>query len=468
LTAGHVLDDLAAKNEASEVVLGQPPYSHLTFVVRKRAPNVDIALLQLTQADALKNLRPLDIALEAPDYDASLFVMGYPQYGQQKQIILRSGSVRVSAYPPSGLIEITHTTAGGNSGGPLIDGFGDAVATCQEEIAENQVGRYLPLMSFEDVLDQIPVSPRMQNIEKGLVGGTTGLDDLKQLLKKTNTNGPTNLELYTWTHHLSSSPSSLQKIAKYLRCPLMPALVERHIPDAILPFAASLQSDQVGAVKVALAEREYILGHNTAAAQLARESLSALPPNNPSTASPLREKALLLGWAIEQQGQLGGAQVVRQDAVPVEVTLDSGVVEKYLVQWLGTVGSSKVEEGHPAEPLKGWFTDTRQCHWSIQSEVLRKVYYIDHDGQVSTDDAVSKVFSSGYGNKGSDFILTQLRPENCNDAAPRYASDLGNAHSAVADRFSTVIVEDRARLVNELSALPHVANVKLPPSKGQI
>jgi hypothetical protein len=40
----------------------------------------------------------------------------------------------------------------------------------QEEIAQNQVGRYLPLTAFEDVLAQIPFSQRMHHIEEGLIG----------------------------------------------------------------------------------------------------------------------------------------------------------------------------------------------------------------------------------------------------------------------------------------------------------
>jgi hypothetical protein len=444
LTAGHVLDDLAANNEAQEVVLGQSPYSHLGFVIIKRPPNVDIALLQLTKADALKNIRPLDIAFESPDFDASLFVMGYPQYGQQKRIILRSGSVKVSAYPPSGLIEITHTTAGGNSGGPLIDNFG--------------FGRYLPLTAFEDVLDQIPVSDRMHHIEQGLTGGTITVEDLKQLLRESNSKSPTNLELYTWTHNLSL-PSSLRVLKKYFRCPIMPALVERHIPDAILPFVAGLESDQVGEVKLVLARREYKQGHNGTAAQLARESIEALS-QSPASASSLREEAKLLGWAIDLQRKLGNAEIVRQDAVPVVVTLDTGAVEKYLVHWVGTVDSTKIQVVQTGGP-----DDAGQfCRWHITSGISRQVYYIDSKGQVLTDNAVSK---ADPGIPGSDFVINQSRPENCLFASPRYEADVSAAHSAIANQFPKVIVRDLEQIENEFRARPHVANVAINPLDQQ-
>jgi hypothetical protein len=472
LTAGHVLDQLTAKNEPYEILTGQSSSQHLPFLVSKRLQNLDVALLQLTKADALKNVRALDIAFEAPDFDAFLFVMGYPQYGQQKQIFLRGGDAKVDSYPPSGFVEINHITAGGSSGGPLIDAFGDAVATCQEEIADHQVGRYLPHLEFEELLNDIPVTSRMQGIEKRLLTGATSVDEFKQLLERGNSQSPTNLELYVWLHKLGASPASWRTIsAKYLRCPLMPALVERHIPDAIYPLVASQQSPQAGEVKLALAQREYTMGRTNIAAQLANESLASFSEASP-TASPLRQKALLLGWAIDQQNKIEqksdaeNVRVIRQQVVPVSVTLDSGVVEKYLVHWLGTVASTKSEEGHPSEPLKGWFTDTRKCHWSIQSEVVRKVYYVDQKGQASTDNGVTRVFHSGFGNQGSDFVLTQLRPENCGDSAARYQSDVNDAQAAVATKFHSIIMEDRERLAEELRTLPHVANVTvLPPNR---
>jgi hypothetical protein len=467
LTAAHVLDGLVAKDEPNEVVSGQPPYQHFPFIVSKRSQTLDVALLQLTNAEALKSVRPLDVAFEAPDFDALLFVMGYPQYGDQGQLYLRGGDAKVDSYPPDGFVEINHTTAGGSSGGPLIDAFGDAIATCQEEIADGKVGRYLPQSEFGDLLNDIPVSTRMQGLESSLLSGKTSADEFKDLLQRGNPQSPTNLELYVWLHKLGTYPAAWRAIAsKYLKCPLLPALVERRMPDAIYPLVAGLQTAQAGEVKLALAQREFRMGRTDTAAQLTSESVANLSEVSPT--SPLREKALLLGWAIDQQNRLEqkngreNVQVLRQQAIPVSVTLNSGAVEQYLVHWLGTVASNKFEEGHPAEPLKGWFTDTRQCHWSIQSEVVRKVYYVDQNGQASTENAVSTVFHSGFGNQGSDFVLTRLRPDNCGDSAARYQSDVNDAQMAVAGKFASIINEDRIRLAEELRKLPHVVNVSVP------
>ncbi len=469
LTAGHVVDDLLKKNEANEIVSGQPPYQHFAFVVRKRSQTLDVALLQVTQSEALRNIKSLDIAFEAPDFDAVLFVMGYPQYGQQGQLFLRGGEAKVDSYPPNQLVEINHITAGGSSGGPLIDAFGDAVGTCQEEIADGKVGRYLPQSEFTDLLDEISVTTKMQALQSKLQRGSTSIDELKHLLEKGNPESPTNLELYVWLHQLESSPASWHAIAaKYLKCPLLPALVERHIPDAIYPLVAGQKTSQAGEVQLALAQRQYTMGRTNDAAQLTRESVVNLSETAWQFASPLRQRALLLGWAIEQQTLLQqnnereGVKIIRQQAVPVKVTLDSGIVEQYLVQWLGTVDFKHYEEGHPSEPLRGWLTDTRQCHWSIQSQVLRKVYYIDQSGHPSTENAVSTVFHSGFGNQGSDFVFTQFRPENCGDSSVRYQSNVNDAQRAVEGKFTSIVNGDRIRLAEELRTIPHVTIVSVP------
>jgi hypothetical protein len=501
LTAGHVLDDLDAKKEPHEILVGESPSQHLGFVVTKRPENLDIALLQLTKTDALKDVRALDIAFVAPDFDSFLFVMGYPQYGQQNQVFLRAGSAKLDSYTPNGLIEIAHVTAGGSSGGPLIDANGDAVAVCQEEIADQKVGRYLPLSEIKDFLDNIPTSPRMQSIDSDLSTGKMGMDDFKRLLRKGNSQGPTNLELFVWLHNLKpSSPSWIAIKRKYITCPLFPALIQRQIPDALFSLLAQQDSSDpqtsqaVAQAKLAVAEREYAIGNQSVALELTHEIYFLGPEKmigvSGHSDNPF-EKANLLRWAIEEQGELVNKeklryqmeeqiestqqsvnhgrsqgfdfQVVKQQLTPVNVTLDSHVVEKYLVHWLATISYKKGEDGHPAEPLKGWLTDTRKCHWTIQSEVLRKLYYINAEGQPATYIGASRIFHSGFGNQGSDFVLTQLRPENCQDegAVARYMSDLHDARTAVSKKFASVIVEDRKQLARELGKLPHVANVSV-------
>jgi len=191
----------------------------------------------------------------------------------------------------------------------------------------------------------------------------------------------------------------------------------------------------------ALAQKQYALGNNEVASQLAAKSVAVNP--NDQQAALLRQRALLFSGAIEEQKHIDGAVVVQQDLLPVTTKLDSGELRTYLVQWIATIGSHKTETGHPSEPLNGWFTDTRQCHWEIRTEVHRTVYFLDPQGKLATAQSASSVFSGGFNNQGSDFVFQNLRPENCGDAAARYDSDLKNANSTVGTTFAKVVREDQ-------------------------
>jgi hypothetical protein len=273
-----------------------------------------------------------------------------------------------------------------------------------------------------------------------------------------NSTNPTNLELYVWLRSLIKTPASLHKVSAFVKCPLLPALVERRIPDAILPFMENMEAGQVAEVKYSLAEREYAAGNTDKSSQLTSESLAALSAAQPESLE-LRAKLLRLGGAIEQRKELGNAEIVKSAFLPVKITFDSGKVENYLVQWAGAVSPERLETGSPAEPLRGSFLDTRRCQWKITSEVTRKVYFVDDQNEVSTEDAVTKLFSVGAGNQGSDFVLSQMRPENCNDAAPRFASDLIGTKSLVEQKFPLVVGTDKGQVAVELRKLPHVESV---------
>jgi hypothetical protein len=462
LTAGHVLQDMALKNEDMRVIMGQYPYSVFSFKVVKRSDIADVALLQLVPSNAMRKVRPLDIAFVPPDFDTPLFAMGYPQYGNPSQITLKDGSVSFAGLSPGGMIEINHVTIGGDSGGALIDANGDAVAICEEETAEGMKGRYLPILSIAEILREIPVSKRMRDLESQIINDQIDLDSLKRLLTKTSQGqGPSNLELFVWIQSLRKSPESLNKIARYLKCPLLQVVTERHIPEAILPFMDRLDATDTSKVDLRMAQREYSLGHNQSAAQFATGSIEVR--SSDEIVAFARQRALLLKTAIEDQKTLGRAEVVQQHIFPMSAEMDSGTVANYLIQWMATIDSKTSETGHPSEPLKGSLTDNRKCQWEIRTEILRRVYHIDPKEQTAKETSVDKVFSGGFANQGSDFVFQNLRPENCNDSAGRYQSDLKDARSAVGAVFPTVISKDREVVASDISHLPHVKRVYVPP-----
>jgi|HubBroStandDraft_6_1064221.scaffolds.fasta_scaffold93960_2 hypothetical protein len=461
LTASHVVNDLIGKNEDMQVIMGQAPYSKFAFkIVKQFDPNVeDVALLQLVPPKAMVNVRPLDIAFVVPGYGAPLFAMGYPQYGQGAQIILRDTGASFAGSTPGGIIEVNHATEGGDSGGVLVDEYGDAIAICEEQTASNAKGRYLALESINKILGEIPVSQRMKQLEVQIASGNIDLESLKQELKKT-TRGLSNLEIYVWAQSADKSPDLLNKIGPYLTCPLLPAFSERHILEAITPFMARLDALNTSTTDYAFAKKQYALGNLDAASKLAAKSAEVSP--NTQHAALLKQSALLLDGAIAEQKNLG-AEVIEQDVLPFIAKLDSGELKTYLVQWVATINSQKSETGHPSEPLKGWLTDTRQCHWGIRTEIHRTVYYLDATGKPAVVENATSVFSGGFANQGSAFVFENLRPENCGDADGRYKTDLKDAHVAVGSVFEKVVKEDRDAVKSELSRLPHVKELTTGP-----
>lgn len=463
LTASHVLNDLAGKNEDMRVIMGQPPYSEFSFkVVKQFDPNdTDVALLQLVPPNAMRNTRALDIAFLVPDYDSPLFAMGYPQYGGQAQIILKDGGVSFAGSTPGGIIEINHTTEGGDSGGVLVDEYGDAIAICEEQTAHNAKGRYLPLVSINKILDEIPVSNRMKQLEDQIINGQIDMDSLKQELKKTS-KSPSNLEIYIWTQKVNKSPEFMNKIAPYVNCPLLQAFSERHILDAITPFMGRLDPVGKSRANYEMAQKEYSLGNYDEAKKFAQKSASEEGIDFIANTALLG--ASLYVGAIGDLKNVEGANVIQQDAVPLAATLDSGEVRSYLVQWVATISSQKSEIGHPSEPLKGWLTDTRQCKWSIETEITRKVYFINPQEGFATEQSVSKVFSGGSQNEGSSFVVQTLRSENCNDADARYKKDLNDARSTLMSLFPNTVTKDREVVQADIMRVPHVKKVEVTPS----
>ncbi|MBB5337840.1 hypothetical protein [Tunturiibacter gelidoferens] len=154
------------------------------------------------------------------------------------------------------------------------------------------------------------------------------------------------------------------------------------------------------------------------------------------------------------------AQILQQDAKPITVVYMSGEVEHYVVKWTGSRDIEHHEDGHPSEPLKGWITDTRQCHWSIATRIVRKLYLLNRNGQEYAQEELTTPLVENFANQGSDFILTQLRPENCGNANSRYESDVANSTKHVAELFPTNVAKDYQVVLNTLRTWPNVKSVQ--------
>lgn len=304
VTASHVLDDVAKAKKPSQVWVAMPDspkHKSFAFKVSKRNVDLDVALLKIPDPVPLviQQLRSLDIASVVPDVDTTLFAMGYPIYGPQAEVFLRSGNARFNSVTPGGMLEVEQLAEGGNSGGPLLDSSGYVIATCEQETEQNKIGRYLPMVQTLSLFEDMPVSDRMLEIERALSGKTIDDGELKRVLAHSSTS-PTNLELYLWVKRVAASPDLMALIRPRLKCPIIPALSERGMLDALYLFFPLAQTPEQAYMSAILGDREYRLGHDSTALEYAKSAVALASPEQTET----RLNALLLQGKSEERMNL--------------------------------------------------------------------------------------------------------------------------------------------------------------------
>src|SRR2546430_17296700 len=121
--------------------------------------------------------------------------MGYPNIGNEtNEYLLLFPAKFIVEITHSGLIEVQQQAYFGNSGGPLVDPSGSALGTCEEEAGGNNLARYMPSASAKTLIELIPLSPRMQELDDRFRAGLERNELVRILTKASDT--PTNLELY--------------------------------------------------------------------------------------------------------------------------------------------------------------------------------------------------------------------------------------------------------------------------------
>ena len=146
------------------------------------------------------------------------------------------------------------------------------------------------------------------------------------------------------------------------------------------------------------------------------------------------------------------------------IKFSDGAVEHYLVRWSGHARTDMREDGHPAVPAKGWFTDTRQCHWTVNGSITREVWLMSRSGRRFRADDFQKIYEKGKHNKGSDFVVIKLRSENCGDARTRRESDHNDMKNRVRADFPGTVVADLEQVKkdfkSDLEAVVEVEEIK--------
>jgi trypsin-like peptidase len=228
----------------------------------------DLALLKLDNPSLAKDIRPVDITLRFPSTSAVLYAMGYLKYDDEPNDKVREQPAQVMTALDDGGIEVRQTVYGGNSGGPLIDPSGSVTGTCRESVGYGATtARYIPMSAAESLLDLLPLSARMSDLDQRVRSGKISLSDLKGSLIKSSTT-PTNVELYEWARHIMATRDEYlsSSTRDLLQCP-MEAFAQRGLEKLVIALSIFGSRKTVGDAHLSLAEQEIDRGHPLVAEQ---------------------------------------------------------------------------------------------------------------------------------------------------------------------------------------------------------
>jgi len=146
------------------------------------------------------------------------------------------------------------------------------------------------------------------------------------------------------------------------------------------------------------------------------------------------------------RSEIDQVKPVQQQERSMVVEYKSGEKIKYAVVFVGAVHVNRFEDGNPStlDPFHPF--DDRKCHWTVTPSITRQTFIVLPDGERAEKRDLAFVYNVPFSNQGSDFVLMQLRPENCSDAQARFDSDVNNGVASVNRDMSAVL--DRA--YNEL------------------
>ena len=154
------------------------------------------------------------------------------------------------------------------------------------------------------------------------------------------------------------------------------------------------------------------------------------------------------------------ADVIQQDSKPITVVYKNGVVEHYLVRWIGSRTIEHHEDGGPSKPFEGHPFDDRRCHWAIDTIVLRNVYLLNQNGQAFLQPELVTPVVEHFANQGNAFVVTSLASENCGQAEGRYQSDIADSTKHMSAAFPATVAADLPKIIATMRSWPNVKEVQ--------
>jgi len=279
LTASHVVVYAGAKGKItaeSRRTFGKS----LQATIDWSLPGHDVALLKLVDPTQMKGVQAIDVSLQIPNEDTSLYATGYPRFGDEPGNVLHAQDVRVIASPDVKLQVRQAGAEGGASGGPLLDPSGAAVGTAIQSIGVGEsIARYVPMIAITELLDRIPMSEAMIAMDKEVRAGVMPPAVLRDKMYRRIGN-PTNLDMYAWGRRILKNENDYAAIAALVRCPISHALIDRGLSDIVVSMTRYANSPLKAIANLNVAQREARLGTNYSAIRFARAAEAEFAASN--------------------------------------------------------------------------------------------------------------------------------------------------------------------------------------------
>jgi hypothetical protein len=288
LTAAHVIEPAIA-NPSVEILATSPahPKTLLKLKLLKElssSEQIDIALLQLEQPDALSDVNPIDISFRPVQEGSIVYVMGYPR--SEKDLSKRRGEIEKITEDEGFVVKGDQFP--GDSGSPLFTSTGVAIAIARSKI-HTDVSYYTPMTDAIELLKQIPSTPHMKVLDERIRSNQIDVQELSGELKPRSSPSSTrNLELLSWAVGLAGRKEEYRAVRQFFDCPIATAFWHRNLDDAAR-FLKTIASRAIGIrTEIQLAQNANVLNRPTKAAfflQTATDQLryfDALPsPQDP-------------------------------------------------------------------------------------------------------------------------------------------------------------------------------------------
>ena len=244
LTASHVIHD-AGTLELYATRKSTPNARH-KLILRKDlctggvlpCSTMDLALLQLADEGALRDTRPVDIALNTVSGGTLVYIMGYPVITEDASVNLSQRDAKLTGWSDTPQrkrhYQVDVGAFQGDSGSPVFDEYGRVIATVVARPSA-AIAIAEPLAKSVSMLLELPITPRVKHLDerlRHLPPEATFRDDLIRSLV-VRTTSCTNIELLLWANIIGQNPGTYQSvITPYLDYPFIRALQDRDIKDA--------------------------------------------------------------------------------------------------------------------------------------------------------------------------------------------------------------------------------------------